>query len=52
MPVVSSLGLPAGDRAAIAKVLTNFEEGAAGDSALKSLGVTGLLRAAKPVCAC
>ena len=41
MPVVSSLGLPAGDRAAIAKVLTNFEDGAAGDSALKSLGVTG-----------
>ena len=34
MPVVSSVGLPAGDRAAIAKVLTNFE-GAAGDSALK-----------------
>ena len=41
LPVIASLGLPAADRAAIAKVLTNFEEGAAGDSALKSLGVTG-----------
>lgn len=41
LPVISSLGLPAADRAAVAKVLTNFEEGASGDSALKSLGVTG-----------
>ncbi len=38
MPVVSSPGLPAGDRALIAKTLTNYEE----DSAVvKSLNVTG-----------
>ncbi len=38
MPVVASPGLPAGDRALIAKTLTNYEE----DSAVvKSLNVTG-----------
>ena len=41
LPVVASPGLPAGDRALIAKLLTNFEEGAAGDTVLKSLNVTG-----------
>lgn len=41
LPVVASPGLPAGDRALIAKLLTNFEEGAAGDAVLKSLNVTG-----------
>lgn len=41
LPVVASPGLPAGDRALIAKVLTNYEEGAAGDAILKSLNVTG-----------
>jgi len=40
-PVVAGLGLPAADRALIAKALTNYEEGAAGDAILKSLGVTG-----------
>ena len=41
MPVVASPGLPASDRALIAKTLTNYEEGAAGDAVLKSLNVTG-----------
>ena len=41
LPVVASPGLPAGDRALIAKTLTNYEEGAAGDAILKSLNVTG-----------
>ena len=41
LPVVASPGLPAGDRTLIAKVLTNYEEGAAGDAVLKSLNVTG-----------
>ena len=41
LPVVASPGLPAGDRALIAKTLTNYEEGAAGDAVLKSLNVTG-----------
>lgn len=41
MPVISGLGLPAADRALIARTLTNYEEGAAGDNILKSLNVTG-----------
>ena len=41
LPVVASPGLPAGDRAIVAKVLTNLEEGGAGDQVLKSLNVTG-----------
>ncbi len=41
LPVIASPGLPAGDRALIAKVLTNYEEGGAGDAILKSLNVTG-----------
>jgi ABC-type phosphate/phosphonate transport system substrate-binding protein len=41
MPVVAGLGLPAADRAIIAKVLTSYDEGANGDAVLKSLGVTG-----------
>lgn len=40
-PVIAGLGLPAADRALIAKALTSYEEGAAGDAVLKSLGVTG-----------
>jgi len=41
LPVVASPGLPAGDRAIIARVLTSYEEGEAGDAVLKSLNVTG-----------
>ncbi|MEO7252996.1 MAG: PhnD/SsuA/transferrin family substrate-binding protein [Casimicrobium sp.] len=41
LPVVASPGLPAGDRAIVAKTLSNFEEGGAGDAVLKSLNVTG-----------
>jgi ABC-type phosphate/phosphonate transport system substrate-binding protein len=41
MPVVAGLGLPAADRAAIAKVLASYDESPAGEVILKSLGVTG-----------
>ena len=41
LPVVASPGLPAGDRAIVAKTLTNYEEGGTGDAVLKSLNVTG-----------
>jgi ABC-type phosphate/phosphonate transport system substrate-binding protein len=41
LPVVASLGLPAADRAAIAKALSNLEEEGAGSGVLKLLGVTG-----------
>jgi ABC-type phosphate/phosphonate transport system substrate-binding protein len=41
LPVVASLGLPAADRAAIAKALSNLEEEGAGSAVLKVLGITG-----------
>jgi ABC-type phosphate/phosphonate transport system substrate-binding protein len=41
MPVVAGLGLPAADRALIAKALTSYDESPAGENILKSLGVTG-----------
>jgi ABC-type phosphate/phosphonate transport system substrate-binding protein len=41
LPVVASLGLPAADRAAIAKVLSNLDEEGAGAAVLKLFGVTG-----------
>ncbi len=41
LPIVASLGLPAADRMAIAKVLSNLEEDGAGAGVLKLLGVTG-----------
>ena len=41
MPVVAGFGLPAADRAAIAKVLASYDENPAGEVILKSLGITG-----------
>lgn len=41
MPVVAGLGLPAADRAIIAKLLSSYDESPAGENILKSLGVTG-----------
>jgi ABC-type phosphate/phosphonate transport system substrate-binding protein len=40
MPVVGALVLPAADRAAIAKVLSNLEEEGPGKSALRAIGVS------------
>ncbi len=41
MPVVAGVGLPAADRAVLAKLLTGYDESPAGEVILKSLGVTG-----------
>ncbi len=41
MPVIAGVGLPAADRAAIAKVLSSYDESPAGEAILNSLGVTG-----------
>lgn len=41
MPVVAGVGLPAADRAVIAKLLSSYDESPAGENILKSLGVTG-----------
>jgi ABC-type phosphate/phosphonate transport system substrate-binding protein len=41
MPVIAGVGLPAADRAAIAKVITAYDESPAGEAILKSLGVGG-----------
>lgn len=41
MPVVAGVGLPAADRAVLAKVLTGYDENPAGEAILKTLGVTG-----------
>jgi ABC-type phosphate/phosphonate transport system substrate-binding protein len=41
LPAVGSPGLPAADRTIIAKTLSSYDESPAGESILKSLGVTG-----------
>ena len=41
MPVVAGLGLPAADRAVIAKLLSSYDESPAGEAILKTLNVTG-----------
>jgi ABC-type phosphate/phosphonate transport system substrate-binding protein len=41
LPVVAGVGLPAADRAILAKVLTGYDESPAGEAILKTLGVTG-----------
>jgi ABC-type phosphate/phosphonate transport system substrate-binding protein len=41
MPVVAGVGLPAADRAVLAKVLSGYDESPAGEAILKTLGVTG-----------
>ena len=41
LPAVSSPGLPAADRAILAKTLSGYDESPAGEAILKSLGVTG-----------
>ncbi len=41
MPVIAGVGLPAADRAVLAKLLTGYDESPAGEAILKTLGITG-----------